>query len=160
MTFQRILESISDYLGISSTKKKMPMGVMAMAPQSLLLMVVAINGTNAPAKEKEKLQDLGHHTAKWDYYNKDGNMIACVYRYDTPNGKEFRPWDILNRKTKAPEIRPLYRIPEILRSKYYYSCRGRESVFDALHKVGLTATTAMNGAKAPLDKTDWSPLGR
>ena len=33
-----------------------------------------------------------------------------------------------------------------------------EKCADALYGVGLTATTAMNGAKAPLDKTDWSPL--
>jgi len=24
--------------------------------------------------------------------------------------------------------------------------------------MGITATTAMNGAKAPIDQTDWSPL--
>ena len=29
---------------------------------------------------------------------------------------------------------------------------------DALIRMGITATTAMNGAKAPIDKTDWSPL--
>jgi putative DNA primase/helicase len=33
-----------------------------------------------------------------------------------------------------------------------------EKCADALIRQGIVATTAMNGAKAPVDKTDWTPL--
>ncbi len=33
-----------------------------------------------------------------------------------------------------------------------------EKAAEALMAHGITATTAMNGAKAPPEKTDWSPL--
>jgi hypothetical protein len=29
---------------------------------------------------------LGPHTAKWDFRSADGELLACVYRYDTPEG--------------------------------------------------------------------------
>ena len=150
--FPKVIESISEYLGIHPDKKKINVhSVNGVAAKSM------VNGLDAPSREKDKLEDLGRYTDKWDYYNAQGKMIACVYRYDTPNGKEFRPWDIVNRRGKAPEIRPLYRIPELLDANTIILVEG-EKCADALHKVGLTATTAMNGAKAPLDKTDWSPL--
>ena len=38
-------------------------------------------------------------TAKWDYFDKNNKLIACVYRYDTEDGKEFRVWDV---KTEKP----------------------------------------------------------
>ena len=36
-------------------------------------------------------EDLGPVTGKWDYQDAEGNLIACVYRYDPPRGKQFRP---------------------------------------------------------------------
>lgn len=100
---------------------------------------------------------LGQHTAKWDYHDADGNLIACVYRYDTERGKEFRPWDVKTRMHKAPEPRPLYNIPGILKSDIVLLVEG-EKCADALIGQNICATTAMNGAKAPVEKTDWSPL--
>ena len=38
--------------------------------------------------------DLGPHTGKWDYLAADGSLLACVYRHDTPSGKQYRPWDV------------------------------------------------------------------
>lgn len=35
-----------------------------------------------------------------------GRLVACAYRYDTPVGKQYRPWDALRRKMSAPETRP------------------------------------------------------
>ena len=101
--------------------------------------------------------DLGKPTAKWDYFDKNNKLIACVYRYDTEDGKEFRVWDVKNRKAKSPDPRPLYNIPAITAAKKIILVEGEKSA-DALIAYGLTATTAMFGANAPINKTDWSPL--
>ncbi|WP_422472591.1 AAA family ATPase [Endozoicomonas sp. ALB032] len=111
----------------------------------------------ATANHQEEYEDLGHHTGKWDYHNAEGNLIACVYRYDTSEGKEFRPWDVKTRKTKAPNPRPLYNQPGIKVADEVLLVEG-EKAAQALIDSGYCATTAMNGAKAPTDKTDWSPL--
>lgn len=110
-----------------------------------------------PSKQSPPLDNLGKPTAKWDYLNKDNRIIACVYRYDNENGKEFRVWDVSKRRSKAPDIRPLYNIPAIIKSKKIVIVEGEKSA-DALIKIGITATTAMFGANAPLNKTDFSPL--
>ena len=101
--------------------------------------------------------DLGAHTHKWDYTDAAGKLIACVYRYDPPGGKQYRPWDVGRRKWGAPEPRPLYNQSGIARSQTVVLCEGEKSA-DALIASGICATTAMGGAKAPLEKTDWSPL--
>ncbi|WP_422137672.1 AAA family ATPase [Endozoicomonas sp. ALC020] len=111
----------------------------------------------ATVSHQEEYEDLGHHTGKWDYHDLEGNLIACVYRYDTPEGKEFRPWDVKTRKTKAPNPRPLYNQPGIKVADEVLLVEG-EKAAQALIESGYCATTAMNGAKAPTDKTDWSPL--
>ncbi len=102
-------------------------------------------------------EDLGPVTGKWDYLDADGNLIACVYRYDPPSGKQFRPWDVKVRKHKAPEPRPLYNQPGIALSDSVILVEGEKSA-QALIDYGFYATTAMNGASAPIDKTDWAPL--
>ena len=101
--------------------------------------------------------DLGPYTAKWDYLSTQGELIACVYRYDPTTGKEFRPWDVSSRMWRAPDSRPLYNLPSVAASRQVVLVEG-EKCADALIGIGITATTAMNGAKAPIDKTDWSPL--
>lgn len=110
-----------------------------------------------PKSKAEESEDLGPHSAKWDYLNAQGDLIACVYRYDTPSGKEFRPWDVKARKKRTPEPRPLYNQPGIA-SAYSVILVEGEKCADALIALGICATTAMNGANAPVDKTDWSPL--
>lgn len=102
-------------------------------------------------------EDFGQFTCKWDYHDSEGNLIACVYRYDTKNGKQFRPWDVKTRRNKAPEIRPLYNQPGIKSSDYVILVEGEKSA-KALIDIGICATTAMNGANAPIEKTDWAPL--
>lgn len=102
-------------------------------------------------------EDIGPVTGKWDYHDSEGNLIACVYRYDTKTGKQFRPWDVKTRRNRAPEIRPLYNQPGIKSSDYVILVEGEKSA-KALIDIGVCATTAMNGANAPIDKTDWAPL--
>ena len=106
---------------------------------------------------QDDYEDLGPHTGKWDYHDGEGNLIACVYRYDTADGKEFRPWDVKARKTRAPNPRPLYNQPAVKTAREVWLVEG-EKAAEALISQGFCATTAMNGAKAPVEKTDWSPL--
>ena len=111
-----------------------------------------------PAKPQPPMDDLGPHTGKWDYHDADGNLIACVYRYDPPGcRKQFRPLDVLKRKWQAPDPRPLYNQPGIKNAAEVILVEG-EKAAQALIDSNLCATTAMHGANAPVDKTDWSPL--
>lgn len=101
--------------------------------------------------------ELGPYTAKWDYLSSQGALIACVYRYDPPTGKEFRPWDVGSRMWRAPDPRPLFNLPSVATCRQVVLVEG-EKCASALIALGVVATTAMNGAKAPIDKTDWSPI--
>lgn len=116
---------------------------------------------SAPKSQSPKsppVDELGPHTAKWDYLDAQGQLIACVYRYDPPGRKkEFRPWDARRRKPSPPEPRPLYNQPGMLTSSTVVLVEG-EKCAQVLIDAGICATTAMHGAKAPVDKTDWSPL--
>ena len=103
------------------------------------------------------VDELGPYTAKWDYLTADGRLIACVYRYDPPTGKEYRPWDVCARMWRAPDPRPLYNLPAVANARDVVLVEGEKAAC-ALIGVGVTATTAMNGARAPAEKTDWTPL--
>ncbi|WP_297834631.1 phage/plasmid primase, P4 family [Thermomonas sp.] len=115
----------------------------------------------APARKAAKetpVDDLGPATAKWDYLDAQGQLIAVVYRYDPPGRKkEFRPWDARRRRKAPPEPRPLYNQPGIQDAAQVVLVEG-EKCAQALIEIGIVATTAMHGANAPVDKTDWSPL--
>jgi len=55
-------------------------------------------------KAEPTIDELGPATAKWEYQDTEGKLIAIVYRYDPPGQKkEFRPWDV-KRKKAAPPI--------------------------------------------------------
>ncbi len=110
------------------------------------------------AAKKASIDDLGPATAKWDYLDAQGRLIAVVYRYDPPGRKkEFRPWDARRRKMAPPEPRPLYHQPGIATAEAVVLVEG-EKCAQALIETGIVATTAMHGANAPVDKTDWTPL--
>jgi putative DNA primase/helicase len=109
-------------------------------------------------KKDAPIDELGPVTAKWDYFDASGKLIAVVYRYDPPGGKkQFRPWDARRRKTAPPEPRPLYNQPGILEAEQVILVEG-EKCAQTLIDQGYAATTAMHGANAPVDRTDWSPL--
>ena len=58
----------------------------------------------AQTEEGSPVDELGPATAKWDYLDAAGNLIAVVYRYDPPGRKkEFRPWDAKRRKMAPPD---------------------------------------------------------
>lgn len=101
--------------------------------------------------------ELGPAAAKWNYHDANGKLLACVYRYDPPGGKQYRPWDVASRSMRMPEPRPLYNLPAIASSNEVVLVEG-EKCADALMHLGITATTAMGGASTAIDKTDWTPL--
>ena len=112
----------------------------------------------APAVRPAAAYDnLGPHTGKWDYLGTDGQLLACVYRYDTSTGKQYRPWDARARAMRMPEPRPLYNLPAVAASDAVVLVEG-EKCADALMHFGIVATTAMGGASTAIDKTDWTPL--
>ncbi|MGA4215184.1 phage/plasmid primase, P4 family [Ralstonia nicotianae] len=114
-----------------------------------------------PVRRKRReppTDDLGPETAKWDYLDAAGKLIGVVYRYDPPGrGKEFRPWDAKRRKMAPPEPRPLYNQPGLATATQVVLVEG-EKCAQALIDAGIVGTTAMHGANAPVEKTDWSPL--
>jgi 5S rRNA maturation endonuclease (ribonuclease M5) len=111
------------------------------------------------AQKKEKLGDkprkedaeLGIPTNNYHYYDRDGNITAVVQRFENEGRKTFRI------RPKAPPVRPLYRIKNIIEASHVVLCEG-EKCADALASCGIEATTIMGGSNAPLDKTDWTPL--
>lgn len=117
-------------------------------------------------KPRADLVELGAPVATYTYYDLRGNVIASVVRYEpdgTRESKTFRPYCFrtVEGTTKwvggAPDLRPLYHLPEIAIASTVVLCEG-EGKADALARLGIAATSAMQGAHAPLDKTDWSPL--
>lgn len=117
-------------------------------------------------KPRADLIELGAPVATYTYYDVRGNVMASVVRYEpdgTRESKTFRPYCFrtIDGVTKwvggAPDLRPLYRLPEIALASTVVLCEG-EGCADALTALGIPATSAMQGANAPIDKTDWSPL--
>lgn len=133
--FHRVLDAAADLLGRA---REMP--------------------ARRSGKKDAPVDELGPATAKWDYLDAQGRLIAVVYRYDPPGRKkEFRPWDAKRRRMAPPEPRPLYNQPGMTSAAQVVLVEG-EKCAQALIDAGVCATTAMHGANAPIDKTDWSPL--
>ncbi len=110
--------------------------------------------------------ELGAPVATFKYFDTRGNVLASVVRYEpdgTRENKTFRPYCFKTTEgvTKwvmgAPDLRPLYRQPEIASATTVVLVEG-EGKADALAAIGIEATCAMQGANAPIEKTDWSPL--
>ncbi len=118
----------------------------------------ALESAHRSRKKEVPTDDLGPATAKWDYLDASGHLIAVVYRYDPPGQKkQFRPWDAKRRKMAPPDPRPLYNQPGMTSAAQVVLVEG-EKCARALIDAGIVATTAMHGANAPVEKTDWTPL--
>jgi hypothetical protein len=119
----------------------------------------------APQEKAKPARELPPPTAQYTYTDAAGAPIVVVYRYDLPElgshgkpKKEFRPFIVAEKRFAAPkENRPLYNIPAIAAKPWVVFVEG-EKAADALIKAGVDATCAMSGSKAPVEKTDWSPL--
>ncbi|MDD9727211.1 AAA family ATPase [Roseovarius sp. SK2] len=121
---------------------------------------------NAPRRApKRKAPDGGEGwgapVATYNYTDAKGSIIAQVDRFEWLDGtkqrKAFRPWDATRRKYEAPEPRPLYNLPQVVREPEIVLVEG-EKCADALNAAGICATTAMNGSNAPVEQTDWTAL--
>jgi hypothetical protein len=114
-----------------------------------------------PVQEKVRIDGNTPHTGQWDYISRDGEVLVSVRRYDIDGKKEFRPWIPGVAYPKAPEIRPLYNIPNILSEQRVIWVEG-EKCAQALIDAGITATCTLGGAGAlsrkNMDKFDFSPL--
>jgi len=112
----------------------------------------------AAKKLKRFDRDLGPQKGEWHYTDAEGTIIATVYRFEPEGGgKEFLPWDAIKGRYGNPDIRPLYNLPQVLRSPSVVLCEG-EKAADALIAQGICATAVMGGSNSPLDRTDLTPL--
>ncbi len=112
--------------------------------------------TELGTKPRADLIELGAPVSNYTYYDTRGNVIAAVTRYEpdgTRDSKTFRPYCFrtIDGVTKwvggAPDLRPLYRLPDIALASTVVLCEG-EGCADALTSLGIPATSAMQGAHA------------
>ncbi len=105
------------------------------------------------AKREAPVDDLGQATAKWDYLDANGALIAVVYRYDPPGQrKEFRPWDAKRRKMAPPNPRPLYHQPGLVAAHQIILVEG-EKCAQALYGGPLSQDNNAVGLSFALDFT-------
>jgi len=124
-----------------------------------------IEKRKATAKREPPVEHrLGPPTASYHYYSADGVILGIVRRYeldqtDPATGKRKKTFLQFNAhgEAKSPDPRPLYRLPEIRGATTVVLVEG-EKCADALAAVGIEATSAMGGAKALLEKIDFTPL--
>jgi hypothetical protein len=111
-------------------------------------------------RPRDDMQELGAPVATYKYFDTRGNVIAAVTRYEpdgTRENKTFRPYCFrtVEGRTKwvpgAPDLRPLYRLPEISLASAVVLVEG-EGKAEALANVGIEATSAMQGARAPVER--------
>jgi KaiC/GvpD/RAD55 family RecA-like ATPase len=119
---------------------------------------VSYQREQAAKKLKRFDRDLGPQKGEWHYTDPDGTIIATVYRFEPEGGgKEFLPWDAIRGRYGNPDVRPLYNLPQVLRSPSVVLCEG-EKAADALIAQGIVATAVMGGSNSPLERTDLTPL--
>jgi len=93
----------------------------------------------------------------YPYKNAEGKILFIVHREDTPKGKRIWQTDSGGRNP-PPKIdnRPLYRLPELLRSSEPILVVEGEKCA-SVQVSGYFLTTWAGGAGA-VEKTDWKPL--
>src|SRR5262249_14347493 len=135
------------------------------APKFEIVVPVPIEAQVAPMRHPK----LGKPTAIWIYSDAEGRTLGYVHRYDTHDGKQFRPLTLWRPITGGrlewrweswPPKRPLYGISRLAErlSAPVLVVEGEKSA-DAAGALlaGFVAVSAPNGAKSA-DKADWSPL--
>lgn len=100
---------------------------------------------------------------EWVYTDPAGTPVGYTLRWDTPTGKQIRPVSRYGpndwRIAAAPSPRPLYRLPDILKSppnEPVWVFEG-EKTADAGWACGLVSTCSAGGANAAA-QTEWTPL--
>lgn len=102
----------------------------------------------------------GKPVAQYVYRDAEGNAVIIANRFHRSDGtKFFIPFDAAGGEWKAPEHRPLYRLPELIAANVdrpVILTEG-EKCADALAGLGYVATTTFGGANAG-HKADLSSL--
>jgi putative DNA primase/helicase len=95
------------------------------------------------------------------YHDREGNEYFVVVRFDSVNGKDFRPFHRNSSGWIAkdpPGKLPLFRLQELIArpSEPVFHVEG-EKCASELATLGLLVTTSAHGAKSA-HKSDWQPL--
>ena len=122
------------------------------------------NGVNGAARIGEyRHPELGKPSHTWPYHDAEGRVLGYAARFDTANGKTFRPLTLRDGCWQArglPQPYPLFNVPGILArpDAPVLVCEGEKAAEVAAGQFPDTvATTPMHGAKSP-HKTDWSVI--
>lgn len=110
-----------------------------------------------PAEAPRIHPKLGQPSDWWIHLNGLGEPYVVVYRFNAPDGKEYRPYDLERNVWGAPEHRRLYRLHAVKASNGPVVLVEGEKCVDALARFGIVATSGFGGANA-IGKTDLSPL--
>jgi len=137
--FPRLMEDIKNWLGVYTPFQD------------------SVKSAGSSANKIANNDNLGKPTAEWSYTDVDGNVIAKKLRYDSNGEKKYLPWNEKSQQYKMPEPRPLYNLPGIINSDTVILVEGEKCAQSLIDK-DICATTAMGGANASIDKTDWLPL--
>jgi hypothetical protein len=98
--------------------------------------------------------DLLFEVVRFDEYEADGSPVI---KADGKQAKSFMPRQPNGAYSYPPGPRPLYRLPEIERSREIVFVEG-EKAADAIHRFGWVATSAPGGSSTKIEAIDWRPL--
>jgi hypothetical protein len=107
-----------------------------------------------------KLITNGTLAGTWEYQDAQANEVMAVARFDTPDGKEFRPVHFKKSSWRIGDPQgplPLYRLPQLIATQGRVYLAEGEKAADAGDSIELSITTSAHGAESA-DKTDWTPL--
>ena len=124
----------------------------------------------AEAAKPAAPETVQREVATYPYLSPSGDLLFEVVRfdeYDAATGepvlkaekiaKIYKPRQPSGQFGYPPGPRPLYRLPEIERSREIVFVEG-EKAADAIHQCGWVATSAPGGATTNLEAIDWRPL--
>jgi hypothetical protein len=110
----------------------------------------------------------GEVSVAWRYCLADGQTAGWVCRWDTPSGKEIRPYCYCQnaagakewREKALPAPRPLYRLPELARSpdKPVLIVEGEKAADAAALRFPDHAVITWAGGASTARLSHWSPL--
>jgi putative DNA primase/helicase len=161
-----------DWLGIDDSHSSPPNGQPAAnhqptpaekKPEWTAIGPIPLDAGKAPAHPH-----LGECSARWFYKNPEGGVLMIVNRFETENGKEFRPQTFcVGREGQRswqwqslPAPRPLYNLDLLHRAPgaTVHICEGEKAADAAMALFpGEVSTTWPCGGNG-VGKADWSPM--
>ena len=103
----------------------------------------------------------GPDTTVYHYLDADGAAAFAVARKDGANRKLITQWTPTEGGWIAkgmPDNRPLYRLPDVLKSKGRVIIVEGEKCVEAIRSANMGTVTTWAGGTAALKKTDWTTL--